>query len=78
MLIADISRFENCVDPDQLASKRSADQHLYCLQFGLHIHLPLGHCAPHRHDCDAAHHGSSRIINPGGTGTLNRDSENGA
>ena len=35
MLIPDISRFKNCVDPDQLASERSADRHLYCLQFGL-------------------------------------------
>ena len=30
------------------------------------------------HGCDTVHHDSSRIIKPGWTGTLNRDSENGA
>ena len=33
MLTKDISRFENSVDPDQLASERSVDQHLYCFNF---------------------------------------------
>ena len=35
-------------------------------------------CPRCRHGCDTVHHGSSRIIKPGWTGTLNRDSENGA
>ena len=35
-------------------------------------------CPRCRHDCDTVHHGSSRIIKPGWTGTFNRDSENGA
>ena len=45
MLIVDISRFENCVDPDQLASERSADQHLYCFQFGLRMSKDYTKCA---------------------------------
>ena len=35
-------------------------------------------CPRWRNGCDTVHHGSSRIIKPGWTGTLNRDSENGA
>ena len=35
-------------------------------------------CPRCRHGCDTVHHGSSQIIKPGWTGTLNRDSENGA
>ena len=35
-------------------------------------------CPRCRHGCDTVHQGSSRIIKPGWTGTLNRDSENGA
>ena len=35
-------------------------------------------CPRCRHGCDTVQHGSSRNIKPGWTGTLNRDSENGA
>ena len=44
---------------------------------GLTRFIPdLQGCPRCRHGCDTVHHGSSRIIKPGWTGTLNRDSEN--
>ena len=41
LLIGDVSCFGNNVDPDQLTSEKSTDQHLYCLQFHLSIHSTL-------------------------------------
>ena len=38
MLIQDISRFENSVDPFQLASEKPADQNLHCFPLCLQIH----------------------------------------
>ena len=38
MVNSDISCFENSVDPDQLASRKPADQDLYCFQLYLSKH----------------------------------------
>ena len=38
MGIQDKSDFENSVDPDQLASKKPADQDQHCFQLCLYIH----------------------------------------
>ena len=38
MLSQDYSYFENSLDPDQLASEKSANQHLHCFPFCFQIH----------------------------------------